>query len=117
MSYCRFSSDDFKCDVYVYEDVQGGFTTHVAGNRIIYSEPLPPEIPCNQENMRAWVRRESKVSKIIDASGREDIELPYAGESFNDVSAAECADRLESLRSIGYIVPQYAIDALRTEAV
>lgn len=29
MSYCRWSSDNFKCDVYVYADVSGGWTTHV----------------------------------------------------------------------------------------
>lgn len=33
MSYCRFSSDGFNCDVYVYEDCAGGWTTHVAANR------------------------------------------------------------------------------------
>ena len=27
MSYCRFSTDDFACDVYAYADVSGGFTT------------------------------------------------------------------------------------------
>lgn len=32
MSYCRFSSDNFMSDVYVYEDVSGGWTTHVAAN-------------------------------------------------------------------------------------
>ena len=28
MSYCRWSSDCHQSDVYVYEDVKGGFTTH-----------------------------------------------------------------------------------------
>lgn len=26
MSYCRWSTDDFKCDLYIYEDVAGGWT-------------------------------------------------------------------------------------------
>jgi hypothetical protein len=43
MSYCRWSSNDFQCDVYVYEDVAGGWTTHVACNRVVYSEPLREE--------------------------------------------------------------------------
>jgi hypothetical protein len=42
MSYCRWSSDHFDCDVYVYEDVSGGWTTHVAGRR--RRNPLPDEI-------------------------------------------------------------------------
>ena len=42
MSYCRWSSDFFECDVYVYEDVSGGWTTHVAGRR--RKNKLPDEI-------------------------------------------------------------------------
>ena len=44
------------------------------------------------------------------------IGLPEDGETFNDATAEECADRLEYLRALGYRVPQYAIDALREEA-
>ena len=39
MSYCRFSSEDFSSDVYCYADCSGGFTTHVASNRIIGDIP------------------------------------------------------------------------------
>ena len=44
------------------------------------------------------------------------IGLPEDGETFNDATAGDCADRLEYLRALGYQVPQYAIDALREEA-
>ena len=33
MSYCRWSSDGFKSDVYVYADVAGGFTCHVTDGK------------------------------------------------------------------------------------
>ena len=39
MSYCRFSSEDFSCDVYVYDDAMGGTTVHVAGNRYVGDVP------------------------------------------------------------------------------
>ena len=39
MSYCRFSSDDYGCDAYVYEDVSGGFTIHLAGRRYLGDVP------------------------------------------------------------------------------
>jgi hypothetical protein len=39
MSYCRWSSDFGECDVYVYEDVNGGWTTHVAGRRLKHRVP------------------------------------------------------------------------------
>lgn len=44
-----------------------------------------------------------------------DIGLPHDGGRFNDDTPGECADTLLMLRSCGYIVPQYAIDALREE--
>lgn len=42
MSYCRWSSMNWRCDVYVYEDVNGGWTTHIARNRVIF--PPPPAL-------------------------------------------------------------------------
>lgn len=53
MSYCRFSTDDYQCDVYVYEDVGGWWSTHVAGNRPVYAEPLPDPVPF-RGNTEAW---------------------------------------------------------------
>lgn len=40
MSYCRFSSSNWMCDVYVYEDCGGGWATHVAGRRRV-ARPIP----------------------------------------------------------------------------
>lgn len=45
-----------------------------------------------------------------------EIGLPMDGKAFNDETAEACAGRLEALRTLGYRVPQYAIDALREEA-
>lgn len=39
MSYCRWSSDFGECDVYVYEDVAGGWTIHVAGRKLKHRVP------------------------------------------------------------------------------
>jgi hypothetical protein len=142
MSYCRFSSDNFMSDVYVYEDCMGGWTTHVAGNRLI----LPP-IPCLPIS---WlIRCDSKVKidpetrKVIYPNWwraltspigcrlfswshrlhlwsvgrwpRRSIELPYAGDRCNDPTPGACADRLEHLRRLGYRVPQRVIDRLRED--
>ena len=32
MSLCRFSTDNFKCDLYCYYDVRGGITIHIKGD-------------------------------------------------------------------------------------
>jgi hypothetical protein len=45
MSYCRWSSMNWMCDVYVYEDCGGGWTTHVAGNRRVI-QPIPDILAC-----------------------------------------------------------------------
>ena len=116
MSYCRWSSDDHQCDVYVYEDCMGGFTTHVAANRLKFNQPLPDPVPFKEENFKAWYARHQEVSSMLDKADRYPIGLPHDGESFNDPTERACADRLMALKAIGYQVPQYAIDALLEEA-
>ncbi len=112
MSYCRFSCDDYQCDVYVYEDVNGGYTTHVAKSRIVFNEPLPEKA----SGVEDWIDRSLKVMKIVERSQRMIIGLPYDGRTFNDEDAEECAYRLISLKDAGYNVPQYAIENLLSES-
>ena len=140
MSYCRWSSDNFMCDVYVYEDVNGGWTTHMAGNRPML--PPIPELPLSwlpkingefdsetrtvryPNKWRAafayvvctvWVWSHRIHFWSLSLIPRRDIGLPHDGESFNDPTPSDCADRLEMLRRMGYRVPQRVIDALRSE--
>lgn len=116
MSYCRWSSDDFTSDIYCFAHCGGYFAIHVAGNRIAPIEPLPESIPFTPPNLAAWNARRNEVRRILDASPRVAIGLPHDGQSFQEPDASACADRLEYLRGLGYVVPQYAIDALREEA-
>lgn len=116
MSYCRFSSDDFRSDVYVYWSFLGGITTHVAGSKVVFDESLPPEVPFPHCDVRAFVEREIVVLDIVKRSRRVPIGLPNDGATFSDATPGACADRLEALRAEGYRVPQSAIDALRAEA-
>ena len=117
MSYCRWSSDDYQCDVYVYEDVSGGWTTHTAGRRFHFTTPLPEPVDF-REDFKAWYLRDRQVGGMQgDPKHGHWIDLPDVGDDrFNDDTPGECADRLESLREAGFNVPQYAIDALREEA-
>jgi len=118
MSYCRWSSDDFRCDVYVYGAAEG-YVTHVAGRRPIFTEQMPEAVIEPGEdgfNAERWLARHQKVMGIVQRSEHEDISLPHAGESFVDATPGEAADRLEALLALGYNVPRYAIDELREEA-
>ncbi|HLP99169.1 MAG TPA: hypothetical protein VK149_12075 [Sideroxyarcus sp.] len=140
MSYCRFSSDNFMCDVYVYADCYGGWTTHVAGNRLVippipepsfdmvivrggtfdkkarkmvYERKIDAVIAHVTATLWGWLRMPHRWSMAIIP--RKYIGLPHDGGEFNDPTAGDCADRLVWLRGMGYKVPQYVIDALRAE--
>jgi hypothetical protein len=116
MSYCRWSSNDYQCDIYCYESVGDFFAIHVAGNRIVFCEPLPPPVEFKQGDFDAWLARDRAVMDIIERSERVAIGLPHDGESFDEPDAEAAANRLEYLKNLGYSVPQFAIDALREEA-
>lgn len=145
MSYCRWSNDCGECAVYVYKDVMGGWTTHVAGRKPRHK--LPDKIKrmypsfdepdfaerymAAEEAKQEWIKTfpheviptttlggaPGKGLAVFSESEYMDLsELgPEAGESFNDPTPGDCADRLEALRAKGFNVPQYAIDALRAE--
>lgn len=146
MSYCRWSIDNWRCDVYVYEG-EGGWATHVAGMRGII-RPVPDITCCRlsfwlcrrsaasynkgtrrMESPRprtatiykAWIRFAILWQRYVHRPSlrlipMRPIGLPHDGESFNDETPGDCANRLEYLRELGYRVPQHAIDALREEA-
>lgn len=114
MSYCRFSSDDWASDVYVYESGSGLWVTRVAGNRTTGDIPKTP--PLTTETVDAYVAAHRVQMAYLRSAPREPITLPYAGTALSDYTPGACADRLEHLRALGYHVPQYALDRLRAEA-
>lgn len=113
MSYCRFSSDDWQSDIYCY--CGGNWVVHIAGNRVVGDIPKTPEL--TNETIPAYMEAHKAQMAFLGTCERQKIELPHAGESFDYDTAGDCADDLERLRSIGYHVPQYAIDELREEAL
>ena len=118
MSYCRWSSDDHQCDVYVYESDRG-YETHVAGRRRVIPDDVLSSLPIVEDNtVAAFLARYSALVSWMDSTPAvwHNLTAPSAGEHFLDATPAECADRLEALRAEGLNVPQYAIDALREEA-
>lgn len=114
MSYCRWSTDDFQCDLYVYADVSGGWTIHVAGNRPVYKEPLPPPIPFTAETIRPWMERDQIIHRMLEQAERVPIGLPYDGQSFNDDRDGTVAT-LRMLKEAGYQFPHDIIDEIAGE--
>lgn len=114
MAYCRLSDDDYQCDVYCYQG-HNGFVIHVARSRPVLDVTLPPKVPLTEATTDEWLARHKAVMAWIENAVRVPIGLPYDGETFRTGSASDAADTLEMLKSVGYNVPQYAIDALRNE--
>lgn len=117
MSYCRWSTDNFRCDVYCYADVSGGYTTHVAGNRLVGQpdEPALPEPGSGNEAWDGWSTAYNEWLRGIDSCKREAITLPHAGESFNDGTLEEFRDRLKGLRDLGYQIPDFVFAVIEEE--
>lgn len=127
MSYCRWSSDGFACDVYVYEDVMGGFTCHVARSKIVnlHEAPEEPKMPSDfgiVSDNNDWIPEYMEKSKLRSEwlenhAIRENIGLEFDGKTFNTESATSMANELTMLKNMGYQVPQYAIDSLYEEGL
>lgn len=116
MSYCRWSSDGFRCDLYCYEDVNGGFTTHVASSR--YPEG-GPEAPSMQDIIdgdgSAYAAKRAAWSAWRDGVDMVPIGLPFDGSSFNDPDLSSFLARIEGLKSAGYRVPDYVAESIREQ--
>ena len=124
MSYCRWSCDDFQCDVYVYEHCHGGWVIHIADLRRTppaETRPAPLDPPDwwahGKAAADAFMRRRDAVRDWLATAPSLPIGLPHDGETISTETPAECADELERLRSVGYNVPEHAIDELRAEAL
>ncbi len=130
MSYCRFSSDDWRCDLYVYESCNGGFVTHVASNKTRgYVPRLLPMPPYSWKSSGSLLRRiqfavQSRLfwwsyklqSWYVEVMPRRSLGLPFDGESFTDCDAEACATRVRLLIAAGYSVPAVVVPALEAEA-
>ena len=127
MAYCRWSSNGFKCDVYVYEDVNGGYTCHVAGLKIVNGDEAPfcPDLidyPRDEEGKITdeavedfMVKHRAYMDWLEKNAIRKPIGLGFDGKSFNVETATSMGNELKLLQNMGYNVPDYVIEALWEE--
>jgi hypothetical protein len=111
MSFCRWSSDNFKSDVYVYEDCAGGYTIHMADCRVV------GEVPTVDWEAEPDVLTAQHTAQMayLDSCKHVPIGLPHDRETFRLATKRETVAKLEELRALGYHVPQFAIDNLNKE--
>ena len=113
MSYCRWSSDDYQCDLYCYENCAGGITTHVAARRVVFKETTPSPVPF--KDTAKWVYRANKVSDMHGSAEFIPIGLPHDGKSFNDETLLGFLTRLKYLKGLGYKFPEGVITCVEEE--
>ena len=118
MSYCRFSSLNWACDVYAYADLFGGYTIHLAGNRLIGGVPTVPPLSAlasGSVSPEAWLAAHRVAADFIETAPREPITLPHAGESFREGDLEAFEWRLRMLRELGYRFPESVLEAIAEE--
>lgn len=115
MSYCRWSNENGYCDAYVYES-ENGWVTHIAALRPPPgAPPSPMEIftrPWGVWSYQIYRMRQAARDAWSEKNPSVPIDHPEAGASFTHASPLECAENLARLKREGFMVPQYAIDAL-----
>ena len=115
MSFCRFSDDNFRSDVYAYESADG-FELHVASNRLLGDIPATPsigDIPYIEPG--EFLRAHQAQHAFLETAERAPIGGPHDGKSFRYATLRELCDGLLQLRADGYHVPHFAIDGILEE--
>ena len=116
MSYCRWSSDDFGCDIYAYQS-EFGYEIHVATNRVQGDIPkivLPTDFE-DKEQLQKCVDAHKAQMKFLETCERREIGLPEDGESFMVETLEEFRDKLLQLRQMGYNFPDYVFERIEEE--
>lgn len=116
MSYCRFSTDSFRCDVYVYKATEG-IVTHVAHSRVVLpADVRAPSIQLLFEGrIEQWRAENEDWGRVFDCAPHVPIEHTDAGRTFTDATPGEAAKTLDRLACEGVRVPDGVIADLRSE--
>ena len=100
MSYCRWSSNSYRCDIYAYESARG-FEVHVAR----YRHTLSDEIVAPKYDEPDYLAKWRHLTDMLEGSERKPIGLPHDGKSFVFDTESEMFDALRGLAAVGYNVP------------
>ena len=114
MSYCRWSSDNFKCDLYCY-GCDTGYVTHVARNRIVGDVPTI-HTRALLDGAREEFNKSLKMhDEFLDTCERVSIGLEHDGKCFVDRCLEDFRDKIVELIEMGYRVPDYVLEEIDEE--
>lgn len=111
MSICRFSSDDWKSDVYVYYSARG-IVINVASNRFVDLDDMPKlsNNMSTEEMVETMIEQTNFVSRVE----RVDINGLFDGKSFYVNDEEEAYSMLRSIQNAGYHVPEFVFEELKS---
>ena len=117
MSYCRWSSMNWTCDLYCYADITGGWTTHIAPRRRVEAVPedRQEDFIARKISLDEYTDRHHQQMVALEQIPFEPLRLPHAGETFHDATLAEFKRRVLDLRRLGYRFPDEVIDQIDAE--
>lgn len=104
MDFCNFSRE---CDLYCFEQVEGGYVTLVAKNRPKFDRIAELKAESEAEFTEA-VNKQIKTLMTHKVTARG-IGLPADGQEFYDPDLPTLLDRVLSLQAMGYRVPAQVI--------
>lgn len=112
MSYCRWSSNNWECDIYAYED-SASFVVHVAGARHVGNIPEMPDI--STVSVEQFLQAREAQLAALNAAALVPIGGPCDGETFRYDTLQKLYDGLKELQSDGYIVPDFVFETIEQE--
>ncbi|TWI84709.1 hypothetical protein JM93_03043 [Roseibium hamelinense] len=118
MAFCRFSDEDYGCDLYIYEDTDGGYVTHVASFRYDWKPPKPSPYDFDymkKAHEKTWKAQLKKYHEKLKHARQVTIGLPFDGHTFWDEDVEEVIERVVLLHDLGYQVPEWVVTALKNE--
>lgn len=115
MSYCRFSTDNFKCDVYAYESCMGGWQIHIATHRHAGNIPQIDESLLLKKEYKKYGRQYKRQMKYLETAKLEPIGLSMDGADFNCGGLPEFLATMQEIKKEGYHIPGWVFDHIKHE--
>lgn len=97
MAFCRYSSNNWMCDIYMYS-CETGYVIRVASLRLKHE---PPVIDA-KDDIKLLELQIKKQNKFLETAEMSRIGLKYDGKVFYDLSCNEALDTLKMLHDEGY---------------
>ena len=117
MSYCRWSTDNFNCDLYAYQSDRG-YIIHVCAGK--YSGDIPKNDMSfldsgTKEDIDKYLQTSKVQSDYLKTCGTEPIGLPYDGETFELETIEDFYNKMQELIKVGYRCPESVLEGIKDE--